>query len=84
MQIKVHGTHLKDPHGRECTAKGGIARRKLLDIFRDVTHESVKSLTLSWDIVAEATFKLSNEARVPFAVHPKGGALLSRLVVASP
>ena len=56
----------------------------MLDIFCDVTHESIKSLTLSWDIVAKATFKLSNEARVPFAVHPKGGALLPRLVVASP
>ena len=58
-------THLKNPHRRECTAKGGIARRKAQG-------------------VAEATFKLSNEARVPFAVHPKGGALLPRLVVASP
>jgi hypothetical protein len=55
----------------------------MLDIFCDVTQESVKSLTLSWDIVAEATFKLSNEVRVPFAAHPKGGALLPRLVVAS-
>ena len=42
----------------------------MLDIFFDVTHESVKSLTLSWDIVAIATFKLSGVARVPFAVHP--------------
>jgi uncharacterized protein YutE (UPF0331/DUF86 family) len=58
-------THLKNPHRRECTAKGGIARRKVQGI-------------------AEATFTLSNEARVPFAVHPEGGALLPRLVVASP
>jgi len=53
----VSRTHLKDPDRRECTAKGGIARRKAQG-------------------VAKATFKLSNEARVPFAVHPKGGALL--------
>ena len=33
--------------------------------------------------IVEAMFKRSNEARVPFALHPKGGALLPRLVVAS-
>jgi hypothetical protein len=42
------------------------------EIFRDVIHESVRSLNLCWH---EVMFKFSNEKRGSFAVHPKDEAL---------